>query len=491
MAKPMPAELGLVAAPGWQLLARCLLWCCVLLPVGALFPVSVTAQASPVTFAAPDGTRFVLLPLPGQRQLSWTIATPSHAEYEPIGLEGLAMATAEAAQHGTWRTGSRDATREQQAFREQELAWQELAANPGDAARQQRAIASDAAVAALGDTAAFGRALQELPSHEPRLQQKDGLCLLQLTTIAPAIPALAALLVERREQQALRELGRAWTEAVVRRQAAVDADPAAAVRAELLALALPSHPASRWFDRPARAMPTRTEAFATWAATQHPSRSLHVLVGGFDPTAVRETLNATFQRTALVLANEAPPLPLRAPQAVRRASVRQTKQPMVALAFVLPEIKDPVLLEIACRWLGNGPGSAVARNLPAQQSPLTVRCQAPWPPLRYGRSLLVLEVAGLQTKEDQGNLVLAACREAMKQTATPEQLAPLLLQMQRAFQNTANDPRWLGAELARQGYLWPQLPPRLSVPEQVDARAMQNLLRSILGSQPVVVEGRP
>jgi len=499
MAKPMPAEsTGARAARRrlQQAILRCTLgslwsgiWITALLPIAS--PALGQQASNTVAFTTADGTRFLLLPLPGQRQLTWTIATPTHPEFEPIGLEGLAAATAEAGMNGTWRTGSRDASREQQAFRDQELAWQELVANPADAARQQRAIASDAVVASLSDPAAFQRALQELPTHEPRLQHKDGLCLLQMTTIAAAVPALAALLVERREQQALRELGRAWTREVVRRQAAIDAEPTAAVRTELLALALPNHPASRWLDRPSRAVPTRTEAFTAWAATQHPSRSVHVLVGGFEPAAVRTALSASFQSTALPTPTATPNLPLRAPQAVRRATVRGTKQPVVALAFVLPEIKDPVLLELAARWLGNGPTSAVARGLPPQQGALTVRCQAPWPPLRYGRSLLVLEVTGLQTKDDAGNQVLAACREALKQPATAAQLTPLLLQMQRSFLSTANDPRWLGAELARQTFLWPQLPPRLTTPEQVDPRALQELLRSILATQPVVVEGRP
>lgn len=505
MARPMPAELpGARSGPcrrrhaGMLQLRRAILrglaW------TAALLPVPLPAQTSPaapaaagglVTFTAPDGTRFLLLPLPGQRQLTWTVATPIHPELEPLGLEGLAMATATASMNGTWLTGSRDAAREQQAFRDQEQAWQELVANPADANRQQRAIASDAVVASLSDRAAFRQALQQLPTHAPTLLPKDGLCLLQFTTIAAAIPAVAALLVERREQQALREIGRAWTQEVVRRQAVFDADPTAAVRTELLALAMPNHPASRWLDRPSRALPTRGEAFAAWNATQHPSNCVHILVGGLDPAAARTVLSASFQRTALPAPAAAALPPLRAPQAVRRATVRGTRQPMVALAFVLPEIQDPLLLEIACRWLGNGANSAVARGLSNQQVPLTVRCQAPWPPQRYGRSLLVLEVLGLQTKDDHGTLVLTACRNALQQPPTSAQLAPLLLQLQISSQATANDSRWLGTELARQTFLWPQLPPRLVAAEQVDPNAVQNLLRSILAGQPVVVEGRP
>ena len=46
-----------------------------------------------------------------------------------------------------------------------------------------------------------------LPANRPEVTAKDGVCLLQLTTLPEAIGAVGELLVERREQQALRDVG--------------------------------------------------------------------------------------------------------------------------------------------------------------------------------------------------------------------------------------------------------------------------------------------
>jgi len=444
-----------------------------------------------VAFTAPDGSRFVLVPDAAAPAVQWALATPADTADEPPGLEGLAVAVVRASLGGTWTTGSADPARERAALEALDRASAELLATPLDAAVRQRFADCDAAVRQLGDPAAYQRVLATLPAHRLEVVARDGYSVLVLTTVAQAIGAVGARLVERREQQALRGLGSAWLHEVVARQGLYDVDPAAAVRAELLALAMPDHPASRAAERAGRGMPNRAQALAVFGATQHPSRGVHVLVGDFDPADVRPVLERTFAATALPAPAAAAP-PVRPIQSLRRSTVPGVRVPMVALAWVLPDPGDPFVLAAAARWLGGGPDSSVGRALGKQnRASATVACSAPWPAVVGGRSLLLVEVQDPSGGAGLGDLVLRACRDSTAAPPAAADLQPVLAALQSQWTFTNTDPRRRAQDLAGAALLWPRLPPREAPPERIEATAILDLLARTFAGQPVVVEGRP
>jgi len=471
-----------------------------LLVAALLLAASTTAQGPPksavVTFASPDGSRFVLVPDATIATVHWAIATFVDAADEPPGLEGLAMATARASLGGTWQTGSGDAAAERQALALLDQAWVDLLMTPGNPAGLQTVRDRETAATRLGDDMVFRRVLAALPVHEPEIAGRSPVCVLSLTTLPSAIGDVGTRLVERREQQALRGLPNAWMQEVVARQKAFDLDPFAAIHAELLALAMPNHPAARAAERPGRIAPRRDQALATWHATQRPERTVHVLVGGFDVLSTRAALTAVFARTQLP---EAPPAAVVAPrpiQGMRRSTVLGVRRPTVAIAWVLPAISDPLALEVAARWLGGGSESWLGRALQkAGRKDAVVSCQAPWPAAAFGRSLLLVEVVdpGFVDPVGVGQLaeqVLAACRDAIAKPPPATALLPALTDLQREWTIVTGDPRRHAAELARTALLWPQLPGRLGSPTAVDPRAVQAMLTAVFAGQPAIVEGR-
>jgi predicted Zn-dependent peptidase len=466
------------ALPGSTLLAALVL---------ALAP----AAQAPVTFTSPDGSRFVLVPDPAMTAVHWAVATLADATDEPAGFEGLAMATARASLGGTWTTGSSDAAGEQQALAALDQAWADLLRTPGEEARL-RVRERQAAAQLLGDDTTFVRVLAALPAYDPEVVERSPVCLFQLTTLPPAIGAIGARLVDRREQQALRKLPESWMQEIVRRQVAFDQNPLAGMRAELLALALPNHPASRAVERPWRMSARRDQAMAVWQATQHPTRTVHVLLGGFDPRAARTALTAVFDKTQLPQPAPAPFAEPRPMQSMRRSTVPGTAQPTVAIAWILPAIQDPFVLELAARWFGDGEQSWLGRQLQANgRKRSVVRCQAPWPETVGGRSLMLVEVvdpAGLDQLTDQ---ILAACKSATAKEPAAADLQPALTDLQREWTTVTNDPRRYAAEIARAALLWPGLPPRIGRPPKIEPRAVHAVLSAVFAGQPVVVEGRP
>lgn len=424
-------------------------------------------------------------------QVEWTVATSCDPADEPPGLEGLSAAVAYSSMLGTWKTGSSDAARERKVLADLDRAWQDLLAAPQDAELRARMAAAQGEALTISDTEAFARVLATLPVNRAEVTAKDGVCLLQLTTLPEAIGAVGTRLVERREEQALRDLGKLWMREVVARQSAYDANPASTVYAELLALAMPNQPASRAAERAGRSMPRRDQAMAVWQTTQRPERTVHLLLGNFDVASARETLCRVFATTALPAVPRPTPNPVRPIQSVRRSTVPGTRVPIVAFAWVLPEIKDPFALEVAARWFGDGPDSWIARELSrAGHKTCQVQCRAPWPTAIGGRSLLLVEVrdpAGIEGLADE---VLAAAGQALKQAPSPADINRILTSLQLAWTTVTGDPRWQAGELARTALLWPQGPPPLSVRETAEPQKVQQMLQGILAGQPVVVEGK-
>jgi hypothetical protein len=66
-----------------------------------------------------------------------------------------------------------------------------------------------------------------------------------------------------------------------------------------------------------------------------------------------------------------------------------------------------------------------------------------------------------------------------------------LAEMQREWTRVTNDPRQFAVAVAEAAQLWPQQPPRTTLPDRIDGEAVRRLLGQILDSQPVIVEARP
>ena len=452
---------------------------------------AANTRAPVVAFTAPDGSRFVLVPhvVPA---VHWAVATFVEAGDEPRGLEGLAYTTARASLGGTWQTGSADVEKERQALADLDEAWQSFLQRPGDAAAAANLFQSTEIAAGLGDTAAFRRVLAAMPAHRPEVVEREPVCLFVLTTLPDAIGDVGRLLVDRREQQALRELQATWTLDLQRRSTSHFADPTAAVRAEVLALAMPNHVAARSLERPQPRGPKRAEAMAVWESTQHPERTVHLLLGDFDPTAARETLSAVFAAPPSRRAERVATQPPHAFQSMRRSTVPGVKVPMVALAWVLPPIDDRFVLEAAVLWLGAGLDSHIGQELQrGGRSKASVRCHAPWPRSVDGASLLLLEVTDPEGTDQLGELVMAAVRSAVAAAPGPASLLQVLATLQRRWCSLTDDPRQLALELAETAVLWPRAAVSATMPDQLSPEAVQALLAKTFAGQPVLVEGRP
>ena len=193
-------------------------------------------------FTTPDGSRFVLVQDPQLSQVHWALASWTDGRDDPPGLAGLTTATLRASLLGTWTTGSKDPEAEQRALEALDEAWQARMAAPGDAAVNRTLLQRDRAAAALCDPRAFGRVLAAMPAHRPEIVERDGVGVFALTTVAPALPQVARMVFERREQQALRGLARTWLPSVMARAEAHARHPERRVQAELLALTAPTSP---------------------------------------------------------------------------------------------------------------------------------------------------------------------------------------------------------------------------------------------------------
>jgi len=449
------------------------------------------ARAAVVAFTAPDGSRFVLVP-DAVAAVHWAVATFVDANDEPRGLEGLAYTTTRASLGGTWRTGSTDVEKEQQALASLDEAWQNALQRPGDAASAARVIESTEIANGLGDTAAFRRVLAAMPAHRPEVIDRQPVCIFALTTLPDAIGDVGRLLVERREQQALRELQAMWMQDLHRRTASHFADATAAVRAEVLALAMPNHVAARSLEQPQSRVPKRAEAMAVWESTQHPDRTVHVLLGDFDTTAAMETLSAVFTAAPSHKYERPATAPLRAFQSMRRSTVPGVRVPVVALAWALPPVEDRFVLEAARLWLGDGLESHIGQELQrAGRTKASVQCLVPWPRTVDGASLLLLEVSDPGGTDQLGELVMAAVGTAVAVAPSPASLRQVLATMQRRWCGLTDDPRQLALELAETAVLWPRATVSATMPDHLSPEAVQALLAKTFTGQPVVVEGRP
>ncbi len=440
-------------------------------------------------FRTPDGSRFVLIADPTMRHVEWTIATPADPAEDPPGLEGLAVTVAIASLGGTWTTGSVDAARERAALDRLDVAWGQIFATKGSQEAQAELLAAKTECDQLGDTAVFRRVLAALPVNRPEVLSVGPATVLQMTTVPEALGDVSDLILERREQQVLRALPQVWADELTTRQRAFDANPRNAVYTELLNLALPGHPAIRAFERPGVSSPRRAQALAAWARTQHPSRSVHVLIGGFAPAALRSLLERKFATTALPAPEPTVPAAMRAIASERRSTVPGSREPLVAIAWQLPPGQDPLVLNALASWLAGPEGRIPLALRRAGRDGVAVRATAPWPPAFGTAGLLLVELSSNDTK-DLADAVLQACRDAAKEGPSEAEVQALGRELELAASAVAADPRWLARDLAVQLLRWPGQPLRNPVAQRLSEKTLRPLVNNVLGSRPVVAEAR-
>jgi len=273
------------------------------------------------------------------------------------------------------------------------------------------------------------------------------------------------------------------------RQRAFDADPRNAVYAELIALALPGNAAIRGFERPGIVPPRRAQALAAWARTQHPSRSVHVLIGGFALAPLRSLLERKFATTALPAPELEPPPPARPIASERRSTVPGSQEPLVAVAWQLPGGQDPLLLNALARWLGGPEGRLQQALRRAGRDGVAVRTTAPWPPALGTAGLLLVEASAKDTT-GLADVVLQVCRDAARSGPSEAELEAIAHDLELTAAAVAADPRWLARSLAVQMLRWPGQPVRDPVSQRLSSSNLRALATSVLGSRPVVVEAR-
>lgn len=449
-----------------------------------VLPASAVQQLT-----TPDGSRFLLCSDPSVPQLHWVVASWVDGNDDPAGFLGLSRVVLQQSMLGTLRTGSRDADAEQRVLDELDAAWQQLAARPGDAQAIARIGQLDQKARDLGDSESFHRSLAALPAHGAEVRVEPPVGSFVITTLPAAIADVGAMLVERREQNAVRELPRAWLADAMRR-AATPPDLLTPLRTELLTLTLPLHPLTRQPDQMSAAAPRRSDALAVWAATQHPSRTVHVLLGDFDANAAADVLRATFAATKLP-APATTPSAQRLLQGQRRSLVPGAGVSSLLLAWPLPADGDPHLVELATRWLADGDGSRIALWLQRNQRPRAkVAVRAPWPPRAEGQALVVVEVVEADGKPGLAEAVLTACREALKAPPDAASLQALQLRRQRHWRDLAESPRQLAIAIAEAALADPTWSPG-SAERPVEPAAVRTLLQRLTGGPAALVEGRP
>jgi hypothetical protein len=453
-------------------------------------------QANPVepaatTLTTPDGSRFLLLPDAAVPQVHWSIASFHDGGDDPDDALGLARATLQVSLLGTW-SSSVDPVRERAVLADLYREWAGFLAAPRDEAIATRVRDLTTQADQLGDVMQFPRRRAAAPVFQPTIEDHGPIGTCTLTTIAPALGEVARLLHERREQQALRRIGIAWFDSFQRRATATMSDPLRLVRAELLALTSPEHPAARLFEPPVPTTITHDKALAVWATTQHPTRTVHVLYGDFDLTTAVATLRTVFATTTLPAPTGDGRPPFRPLHGNRRSTVPGVAVPCLAVAWRLPPGLDPDVLATAAAMFGDGEGSEVGRALAkAGLAGATATVAAPWPSSVDGHGLFLLTITTKATAKGLDELVLGAARAAAATVPDQTRVAAVDLAHQLQWRTHCIDARRLCTALAQRALSCPSTPLRRDGPAVVTGKQVQELLGRVFAGPAVVVEGRP
>lgn len=440
-------------------------------------------------FTTGDGSRFVLIHDPSMQLVHWVIASWADGSDDPPGLTGLTLATAQASLNGTWTTGSLDATAEQQALIELDAAWQKKMANPGKANFEAELVRLDKAAKKLGDPRTFQRVLAAAPTFRPEVTYRDPIAIMALTTIEPAIAHVAKLLVERREDQALRSLMRVWLPNVLQRLQAHAAQPRRRLHAELLALVHPFSSGIQRLEPPPLLAPTREQAMAAWQSSQHPTRTVHVLFGSLNAPQTKATLAAAFATTSLPAPSPRRVAPLRPITSQRRSVVPGIPGTGVVVGWVLPAQIDPWALEVGVRWLARPDGSLLGQ-LRRTRPKISITCRAPWPRTSNGQGLLLLDIIDPSGKPGLGPEVVQICQKIANDKLRGNPYHYSYMSLLHDWNKAANDSRSVAITMAERALMWPKTNLNRQSPPWVKPASIAAALRSVFASQPAIVEGR-
>lgn len=436
----------------------------------------------------PDGSRFHLIQDPTVAHIHWAIASWADGRDDPQGLPGMALATAQASLAGTWTTGSSDPQAERDALILLDAAWQQQLANPGDPTIAAQVIQLDKEASKLGDRRMFQRVLAAAPALQAEVLDRAPLAVFALTTTEPAIETIARLILERREEQALRGLARAWVPSVMERMQDHAMHPRRRMYAEVLALLMPNSPAIARMEAPPVSAPDRNKAQATWQASQHPTSTVHVLIGSFDPVKLKNTLQQVFAKTKLIAPTRRKAA-LRPLRGQRRSIVPGIASGGGTIAWILPPITDPTRLELARRWLMDKRGP-LQRALGKKRPNLIIDCRAPWPTTTSGQSLLLLDVQDSQGKPGLVNEVLAICAKITAKPFGRGLFYENFLQLSRDWNRAADSPRSIAIMLAERALIWPSVKLNQLAQQGRKGEDVYPILKAVFASYPAIVEAK-
>lgn len=475
--------------------------------VGVLLAASLTAQEAAFSGAfaelrTPDGSRFLLVPTGGPPVVHWMVATPAGVLEDPPELAGLSFAVARASLLGTTFSSSRDAQEEERVLAEQDRLEQELdrrmasRENPTDLLAELTRVRAQALN--LSDPASWERQLRRAPALGTELRELPDAELLHITTTVRGLPRVAQLLMERREGTVLRGVHHHLRIVRAEQQRARGTEVEAAMRREVLGLRFIGHPfANAWAATDQPAPLPRARALEVFQRTQHPTRTLHVLTGGFDLTEVKELVDGLFTETQL----PPPPAPVAAPERgadiERRSSIRGGKHPAVTIGFRVPDGIDPDVLATTVEWLAGPTEAEILTRLRIGGHPdATVRGTLPFPSFAAG--LFLLEVADPNAARGAPDL-LRDLEKVLLQIAS-EAPRPAEIERARTRLSSAEAASRLSAEdlafrLAIDCGLRTRTPEQsLNPPRQVDVTAVQKLAQTMLAPKnrtTVVLEVAP
>ncbi len=401
-------------------------------------------NANPVfaEFSTADGSRFLLVPTGGPPVIHWVMATPAGPLEDPLGMEGLSHATAHAAMGGTLAFGSKNAPLELQALNDLDVIQQEIDGlhvighSPSESLVTSL-IKAHRTAQELADPLAWEWTLRRAPALESRLSFHRAGTLLHITTSFAGLGKVAGLLIERRENALLRDVHNSF------RHERSELLRNGALGHILVGLALRGQAVKQLPGRAHAPLP-RKKSLAVFQATHHPSRTLHVLTGGFDTRLVRKVVEETFQETVL-------PEPLDsdlsiASQAKRRLSIKDGDGHTLALAYRCSS-KFAAEADLFMTWLA-GPDGALQKELARTgRKSCMVRGEAVFfGPDRPGALLLIVTDPTTVVRDTPSNPFIQGVETSLatlKQTGLPQNILDKLLKQTHikiaAVRTTARD----------------------------------------------------
>lgn len=423
-----------------------------LLPAAAaLLALALPAQEPAAeAWTAPDGSRFLFAPDSRESAppvVHWVVVVPASLDEDPPGALGLSRAVLRASIHGTWTHGSRDPGAEERALVELDAAiaadWDVGTSTAGPSARLR---AARERARELGDRGAWIRAVATAPATEPTLHEVPGASLLHVAAPASSLPQVAVLLLDWRENAALRGFA-AERERVTSDLADIARSASGRLRREVLGTTYLGAAAARYVEGRGSHV-SYDDAQRQRARLVQPRRSLHVLTGRFDPARMREVCAKVFERTTLPSSPAPEPLVAADVRARRSVIPSPDGEQGVLLAWSLPANASAMEIDALVDMLGGTPNSFLTWGL-GRLGRIDLRIDAPFPPTaRPG--LLIVEATTRQDGLDAEQME-TAIRDRLSSAAEKLHAGAVEAAARRAFARRVvetSDPRGLAFALA-------------------------------------------